>query len=107
MNGMNGSAIEGRVLFCACGTPPCASTRRTVEWCSISCLAIVPIGQLLGVMQPQHLGLHRPTDHPRRSAEAPTAPRAQPSERRQRCMAKIAPSSLALSLVVALRRQGG
>src|SRR5260370_291299 len=39
---MKGSAIDGRVVFCAAGTPACASTRRTVEWCSMSCRPIAP-----------------------------------------------------------------
>ena len=46
MNGINGSTIDGRVVFCASGTPACARTRRTVEWCNLSCRAIVPTGHL-------------------------------------------------------------
>jgi hypothetical protein len=59
------------------------------------------------MMQAQYLRFHRAVDHRRLSAEAPTSPRAQPRERRQRRMAKVAPSGLAVSVVVTLLLRSG
>jgi hypothetical protein len=45
MNARYGSTIEARAVVIATGTPPCASTRRTVPWCTRSWAAMVPMGQ--------------------------------------------------------------
>jgi hypothetical protein len=55
-----------------------------------------------GVMQTQHLGFHRATDHRSPSAEAPGPPRAQSRQQGQRRATKIAPSGIALTVAPCL-----